>query len=209
MRYSNCRQARNPVLRNLEAGDVIFFGSLKKGRTERRFNFYLDTVFVVAAGHEYQKAPRLQVPEAARVDAIYLEHGLERLGHPFPKRGHVLYDGAKLGESGERALFSLVPCKAWQGDPASARFARPMINDIFEVAFTDPRKGLLPVQEGMDALLKDRQHPRTLLTAAASVVSSAAKEGVTSIDAAYLNKTVDSASVQSIPDFTEGIDEAI
>ena len=69
MRYSNCRQARNPVLRNLDAGDVIFFGSHKKGRTERRFNFYLDTVFVVAARHEYQKAPRV-TRERLYIDAI-------------------------------------------------------------------------------------------------------------------------------------------
>jgi hypothetical protein len=61
----------------------------------------------------------------------------------------------------------------------------------------------------MVALLKNRQHPRILLTAAASVVSHAAQEGVTSIDAAYVEAVSEGASVLSAPDFTEGIEGAI
>lgn len=64
-------------------------------------------------------------------------------------------------------------------------------------------------EDGMAALLKDRQHPRILLTAAASVVSRAAQDGVASIDAAYVNTASEAAAVQSTPDFTEGIEGAV
>ena len=147
MRYSNCRQARNPVLRTLQVGDLILFGSVKKKPSDRKFDFYLDTVFVVASSHGYNKSPNLQIPEAARMDAVYRHHGLERLGHSFPKGGHVLYGGASVGWDDGRGIFSWVPCKEWQGDPASARFARPMINDMFDVAFVHPMQGLLEVKE--------------------------------------------------------------
>lgn len=63
--------------------------------------------------------------------------------------------------------------------------------------------------DGMEALLKDRQHPRILLTAAATVFSRAAQDGVTSIDAAYVNTSNEGAAVRSIPDFTEGIEGAV
>ena len=64
-------------------------------------------------------------------------------------------------------------------------------------------------EEGMAALLKNRQHPRILLTTAASVVSHAADEGLTSIDAQYVERAIEASNVQPIPDFTEGIDGAV
>lgn len=64
-------------------------------------------------------------------------------------------------------------------------------------------------EDGMAALLKNRQHPRILLATAASVVSRAAQEGVASIDAAYVDATSEGATVQSSSDFTEGIEGAV
>ena len=64
-------------------------------------------------------------------------------------------------------------------------------------------------EDGVAALLKNRQHPRILLTTAASVVSHAADEGLTSIDAPYVERAIEASNVQSIPDFTEGIEGAV
>ncbi len=64
-------------------------------------------------------------------------------------------------------------------------------------------------EDGMAALLKNRQHPRILLTAAASVVSRAALEGVTSINAAYVDAASEAVASQSTPDFTEGLAGAV
>ena len=47
--YTNCRQQRSPLLRNLNAGDMILFGSLKHLNGEERFSFLLDTVFIVSS----------------------------------------------------------------------------------------------------------------------------------------------------------------
>ena len=41
------------------------------------------------------------------------------------------------------------------------------------------------------------------------MVSRAAQDGLHSIDAAYVNAGIDGATMQSIPDITEGIDGAI
>ena len=59
-------------------------------------------------------------------------------------------------------------------------------------------------EDGIAALLENRQHPRILLTTAASVVTSAADEGLTSIDASHVKKAIESSNTQPIPDFTEG-----
>ena len=64
-------------------------------------------------------------------------------------------------------------------------------------------------EDGIAALLKDRQHPRILLTAAAAVVSSAVDKGLTSIGASHVEETIAGGYVQSEPDFTEGIEGAL
>ena len=64
-------------------------------------------------------------------------------------------------------------------------------------------------EDGVAALLINRQHPRILLTTAASVVSRAAQEGLTSIDASYVNSTIENTPLQPTPDFTEGIEGAV
>ena len=66
-------------------------------------------------------------------------------------------------------------------------------------------------EDGIDALLARRQmlHPRVLLSNAANIILHATQEGATTIDAECLNRAIDSATQLSIPDFTEGIDDAL
>lgn len=65
-------------------------------------------------------------------------------------------------------------------------------------------------EDGIDALLKNRLHPRNLLSNAAQVVERAKQEGVTAIDAALVKAAIDTSSI-TLPlfDFTEGIDGAL
>ena len=64
-------------------------------------------------------------------------------------------------------------------------------------------------EDGMTAMLKKSQHPRHLLTAAASVVSRAAQEGITFINAAYIDTAIESTPAIPTQDFTEGIGGAV
>ncbi len=64
-------------------------------------------------------------------------------------------------------------------------------------------------EDGITALLKNRQHPRVLLSSAATVVSRAVQEGVAEIDAAFVNAAMESAGVEVTPDFSEGIEGAV
>jgi hypothetical protein len=128
MRYSNCRQLRHPSLRELDPGDVVFFGSLKKrdqdGAPAERFGFFLDTVFVVgsAAGH-----PPHPTEEH---DLLFRRAVLERLASNLRPR-LTLYKGRMLHPQGEAGLFSWVPCRPLvSGDPEHGQFARPMINQV-------------------------------------------------------------------------------
>lgn len=63
--------------------------------------------------------------------------------------------------------------------------------------------------DGIEALLENRQHPRVLLSSAATIVSHAAQKGTTAIDAASVNAAIDSSAPPSTPDFSEGIENAI
>ena len=121
---------------------------------------------------------------------------------------------AAWGEAGLNGIARLQP-----EDPNSVELLLPSTDQAREILVAhldhyrvDPAdKGTINpfTKDGMAALLKNRQHPRILLTAAASVVSRAAQEGVTSIDAAYVDAVSEGASVQSTPDFTEGIEGAV
>ena len=121
---------------------------------------------------------------------------------------------AAWGEAGLAGIARLDP-----NDPNSVELPLPSTDQAREiiVAHLDyyrdnpAQNGIIEpfTEDGMAALLENRQHPRILLTAAASVVSRAAQEGVTSIDAAYVEAVSQSASVQPTPDFTEGIEGAI
>ena len=121
---------------------------------------------------------------------------------------------AAWGEAGLSGIARLDP-----NDPNSVELPLPSTDQAREIIMahldyyrTDPdQKGSIQpfTEDGMQALLRNRQHPRLLLTAAASVVSRAAQEGVTSIDAAYVEAATAGSPTQSTPDFTEGIEGTV
>ena len=121
---------------------------------------------------------------------------------------------AAWGEAGLSGIARLDP-----NDPNSVELPLPSTDQAREIIMahldyyrTDPdQKGSIQpfTEDGMQALLRNRQHPRLLLTAAASVVSRAAQESVTSIDAAYVEAATAGSPTQSTPDFTEGIEGTV
>ena len=121
---------------------------------------------------------------------------------------------AAWGEAGLSGIARLDP-----NDPNSVELPLPSSDQAREIIVahldhyrTDPDQNgsIRPfTEDGMRALLNNRQHPRILLTAAASVVSGAAQGGVTSIDAAYVEAATQGSPIQSTPDFTEGIEGAV
>lgn len=64
-------------------------------------------------------------------------------------------------------------------------------------------------EDGMEALLANRQHPRILLSSAATVISRAAQQGVTSIDAGFVKTAIEIDKTKSTPDFSDGIEGAV
>ena len=81
--------------------------------------------------------------------------------------------------------------------------------DYYRVSEAD-RGTIKPfTEDGLDALLKNRQLPRLFLADAAKVIAYAVQNSATSIDAAIVNSaTVGSSSIPTT-DFTEGIDDAL
>ncbi len=122
---------------------------------------------------------------------------------------------AAWGEAGLAGIARLDPTDAHSVElplPSTDQAREIIIAHLDYYRDNPEHKGSIKpfTEDGMAALLKNRQHPRILLTAAASVVSRAAQEGVTSINAAYVEATSNGGvSVQSTPDFTEGIEGAV
>ncbi|MCY4584018.1 MAG: hypothetical protein OXE50_14670 [Chloroflexi bacterium] len=120
---------------------------------------------------------------------------------------------AAWGEAGLTGIARLDP-----NDPNSVELPLPSVDQAkgIIVAHLDHYRmnsaengSISPfTEDGISALLNNRQHPRILLSTAALVVSNAAQEGITSIDATAVNKTIESGAVQSSPDYTEGIEGA-
>ncbi len=121
---------------------------------------------------------------------------------------------AAWGEAGLAGIARLDP-----NDPNSVELPLPSTDQAREIIVahldhyrTNPdKKGSIEpfTEDGMAALLKNRQHPRVLLGTAASIVSRAAQDGLISIDAAYVDSSAEGVPVQSTPDFTEGIEGAV
>ena len=116
-RYSNCRQARNAVLRRLPPGSLLLFGSALRGA------FVLDTVFVVARpGVDYLRgAPdHLAVPEWVRSVVFDPLRGTGDGGYEALR----LYEGVRQADD-PSAPYSFVPCRPYV--PGGGAFARPVI----------------------------------------------------------------------------------
>ena len=64
-------------------------------------------------------------------------------------------------------------------------------------------------EDGINALLRNRQNPRVLLSNAATVLNHATQERLTVIDEDAVKAAMDSSALPTVPDFTEGIDSAL
>lgn len=133
MRYSIARQATAPVLRELDPGDLVLFGSVQKGTDG--WDFALDTVFVVDERYPYTQDDHAAVPAAAGIDDLYSEAVLRRRNPSF--NGQSIYNGRMLdGSAGEP--FCWVPSMpAFDGQPRG--FSRPPINQLFDMHFPNPQ----------------------------------------------------------------------
>ncbi len=159
MRYSVCHQgARNAnALRTLAAGDVLLFGSCKACNCDGphtydsyRWDFVLDTVFVVERGHPYSTSP-LVVPQSANVSPDYRKFVLDRLARYGPTKA-VIYNGAGLARQPQVAPFSWVPCKVGDEKTESVRFARPKISDVFGIGFPNQQTPLREIPQPGEAV---------------------------------------------------------
>ena len=72
------------------------------------------------------------------------------------------------------------------------------------------RGSIAPFTEGgMNELVGITRHPRNLLANAARVVRYASDTGIAAIDANAVKAAIDGAAPVSVPDFTDGIDDAL
>lgn len=104
-------------------------------------------------------------------------------------------------------------------DPNSVELPFPTADQAREILIAhldyyrvdpDDKGSIKPfTEDGMAAMLKKNQHPRLLLTAAASVVSRAAQEGVAFINAAYIDTAIEGTPTIPVQDFGEGIAGAV
>jgi hypothetical protein len=81
--------------------------------------------------------------------------------------------------------------------------------DYFRVKQED--KGTIKpfTQDGIEALLKNRQLPRVLLASAATVILHAVEKGAQSIDSAVVVEAMEKGLPPTVTDFTAGLDSAI
>ena len=63
--------------------------------------------------------------------------------------------------------------------------------------------------DGIDALVLIRQHPRDLLASASTIIVEAMQQGATSIDAMLVKAVLERSAAQPAHDFSEGIEDAM
>jgi hypothetical protein len=115
------------------------------GERTGEFNFFLDTVFVVDSAHPYGTLPRLSPAPAAGVDRLFRRAVLDRLP-PIDASKLRLYNGRMMNEDTD-IPFCWVPCQPVDGGKGTARFPRPMINQLFDLTLgRNPRIGLRELQ---------------------------------------------------------------
>ena len=102
-KYCLCKQDHYPkVLKNLDVGSIILFGSINGGK------YYLDTVFVVKKFEKYSTTPSFM--RSLGVSSAYKELTLKR----FSGKGNVLYRGVTVNDSPDE-MFSFTPAERWVG----------------------------------------------------------------------------------------------
>jgi hypothetical protein len=161
-RYAICRQRSLPYLRNLQAGDLVLFGSYRKqgtdGRATDKFSFFLDTVFVVNRG--YPLANRGTIPSRL-LDKPYLRAAYDR----FSARSRdicTLYEAAMLGRTPSSAPFSFSPCRVTVDGQEPARMRRPMISGLFNKRYGNGQVVTRLHREPTDAWERIVEHCREL-----------------------------------------------
>jgi hypothetical protein len=124
--YSNCRQARNRKLRNLEVGSLVLFGSILRSR------FVLDTCFVVGGGQPYRLHEPPDNIDLSRQRLVFdpLDTVDDPLAQPL-----VLYHGATKDQP-VNGTHSFVPAAPY--DPNGRwGFVRPAV----EIPGVRPHRG--------------------------------------------------------------------
>ena len=116
MLYTNCKQSSFPVLRRLDRGSVIAFGSMKN------YRWILDTVFVVAESVEYT-APEARIALADHASDVFLEVTAGPLTDNEETGLFRFYRGA-TPEDPVDGMFSFFPAMIAGG---SRGFERPSI----------------------------------------------------------------------------------
>ena len=121
---------------------------------------------------------------------------------------------AAWGEAGLSGIARLDP-----NDPNSVELPLPSTAEAREIIIahldyyrvnSDDTGTIKPfTEDGIQALLKNSQHPRILLTTAAAVLSKAAQYGIVPLDAAFVNSAGSSTDASATQDFTEGLDGAL
>jgi hypothetical protein len=131
-RYFLCRQSSLEYLRDLHSGDLLLFGSWMKqghdGRKARRFNFFLDTVFVIDDSVVWPPRPDEPPIPDKLLDPSFV-HGSFAQSTCRPRRR--FYWGKMLGTKPTREPFCWSPCAPWVKGHLPPRERRPMIGDLF------------------------------------------------------------------------------
>ena len=117
MLYTNCKQSKSQVLRHLDRGSVIAFGSKKNHR------WILDTVFVVAGSVSYA-APEARIALADHASDAFLEVTAGPLADNGETGPFTFYWGA-TPEDPVEGMFSFFPAMIAEG---SVGFERPVIS---------------------------------------------------------------------------------
>lgn len=147
MRYSISRQATAPILRELDPGDLVLFGSTQKSGDG--WDFALDTVFVVDQRFPYANNGHAEVPAGAGVDDLYEQAVLNRRNPTFTLGGQSIYNGRMLASSTGQPFCWVPSMPAFEGQPRA--FARPSINQLFDMHFPNPQGGIkeleIPAEE--------------------------------------------------------------
>ena len=131
MLYTNCKQSSFPVLRHLDSGSVIAFGSKKNHR------WILDTVFVVAGSVDYT-APEARIALADHASDAFLAVTAGPLADNEETGSFRFYWGA-TPEDPVNGMYSFFPATIAGG---SVGFERPDI-ELPKFCFTETlRRGI-------------------------------------------------------------------
>jgi hypothetical protein len=130
-RYFLCRQESLTYLKELQVGDLILFGSWLKqgaeGQASGRFNFFLDTVFVIDDSIMWSDRDEAGIPKYL-LDPAFVHATFNRSGCGPRRR---FYWGKMLSEKASKEPFCWAPCEPWLEGEHPPRRRRPLIGDLF------------------------------------------------------------------------------